>query len=122
MLVNNNFKNFKKLWYNDFKKVRENMNTVNILVENMKKAHAEGCGDVKKVLETLAPDVFATKFPCFAQGAVTRAIYLFLSEREHIRLTDGDDEHMQWTSKIGEVGHSNNYSDQHPIKGIREIK
>jgi hypothetical protein len=94
------------------------MDTVNITVENIKKAHSEGCSDVRRVLETIAPEVFKTKFPCFAKGNPSTAIYLFLSEDQAIRLTEGS-RGSGVAGVIGERTHLS-YSGQIPIKGIME--
>lgn len=41
------------------------MVTIQIEKDNIRKAYEDGCSDVKKVLETLFPEVFKTKYPCF---------------------------------------------------------
>ena len=41
------------------------MATVQIEEENVRKAYKEGCSDVKKVLETLFPEIVKNKYPCF---------------------------------------------------------
>ena len=94
---------------------------IKIQEENLMKAYNEGCNDVKKVLRTLAPDVFAVKFPCFVKGNYTEALYLFLSEYESIRLNNGVAK--DWDNSrypIGVVITSLKCSDQIPIKGIKE--
>jgi hypothetical protein len=65
---------------------------IKINEENFLKAHKEGCSDVKKVLETLAPELFKSKYPRMIQyqgsGQVILQVapktgYCLSSDRNH---------------------------------------
>jgi hypothetical protein len=95
------------------------MTMIQITEENFKKAHAEGCADVKQVLETLAPEQFGSKFPYFTKGPLSDAIYLQINQNQAIRLTDGrlpDDA----VGKIGEIIKYIPGNNPIIIKGIKE--
>jgi hypothetical protein len=90
--------------------------------ENFLKAHREGCSDVKRVLETLAPDLFEVKFPAFAKGNPSGAIYLFVSANKHIRLTNPTIVGTSANGEIGEIRSEMTYASQYKIKGIKEVE
>jgi hypothetical protein len=65
------------------------MKEIKITKENLLRAHKEGCNDVKKVLETLVPEVFKKEivFPCYAYNVCTEQYYIFRDETHCIRIS-----------------------------------
>jgi hypothetical protein len=89
---------------------------IEILEENFLKAHREGCSEVKKALETLAPGVFKTKYPCLkVYNAAPRLVVLFTGPKEGICLEIG---HHRYT--LGE--HRDDWCEDYfrTITGIQE--
>ena len=93
------------------------MSEIKISEENFKKAHAEGCSDVKRVLETLAPDLFVEpiKYPCFGKY-LDGEVVLFTERHKGVSVIQGD-----LSRVLGYESHTwgDNWT---PIKGIKEIE
>jgi hypothetical protein len=99
------------------------MSDIILKEENVRKAHAQGCRDVKKVLETLCPEVFKSEYPCLKQyidssGKDNGMIVLFTSPKSGIVVKEIE-------GGLWSLGESRiNFWSEHnyrPIKGIQEI-
>lgn len=62
---------------------------IEITEENLRKAHKEGCSDVKRVLETLAPEVFEKKYPYIGKSKMGN-IVLFIGKDEGYALNNNN--------------------------------
>ena len=94
---------------------------IKIQEENLRKAHSEGCSDVKRVLETLAPEVFQEKYPCLKKyqcrdSMHSGLIVLFESPRTGYVVKS-----VNCIDPLGR--HSCTWVEEyfHPIKGIQEV-
>lgn len=88
--------------------------------ENIRKAHAQGCRDVKKVLETLCPEVFGRTIPGIYKNYTTGLIV-------YIASVDGRNG-SGWVLNKGDEGNLVNFYSTtwdmarlDPIIGIQEI-
>jgi len=89
---------------------------IKIQEENFLKAYREGCSDVKKVLENLAPELFTSEYPCLKKWKYSNLVVLFTQKKTGYAVTTGGPD------KIGDFNEDWVEDDFSPIKGLREIE
>lgn len=82
--------------------------------EEIRKTYELGTEDVKYVLKSLFPEIIKPKFPCYAKGVSSGALYLFTSEHNCICIKGNGNVDLGWKGGL-------TYSYHIPVKDITEI-
>jgi hypothetical protein len=82
--------------------------------EEIRKTYELGSEDVKEALKSLFPEIVKSKFPCYAKGMSSGALYLFTSEYDCICIKGNDNVGLGWIGGL-------TYSHHIPVKDITEI-
>ena len=82
--------------------------------EEIRKTYELGSEEVKEALKSLFPEIVKSKFPCYAKGEMTGALYLFTSEYDCICIKGNDN------VRLGRIG-GLTYSHHIPVKDITEV-
>lgn len=82
--------------------------------EEIRKTYELGNEDVKEALKSLFPEIVKSKFPCYAKGMSSGALYLFTSEYDCVCIKGNDNVGLGWIGGL-------TYSHHIPVKDITEV-